>query len=433
MRKLINFIAGIISIPFALFFVIFVRLISLFVIIRWCALISTRIGHFAENTNIYLSEKKIRPPKIDKRPVIDIFYFYPEVCNYQLAKMFKKQIFILPYFFMNKVNFINERILNRIFRTCLHDIGYYRSLNDFIKNKKIKISNLADGINRNLVFPPLSPNDGLNSQESAEINISFTPKEIKRGKKILREFGVDIEKQNIVGIILRDNDYLKKMYPNIDWDYHKIRESSYEYYENCVDELAKLGYTVFVMGVNDKKICERKNIINYNTSGLKSDFMDIFLSSQLKFAVSSGNGLDAIPIIFKKPIIEVAIAPLLSIRPYSKNIKILFKTYYSRTLNRKLSLKEIFDLRLQSLQGNTLSDEIEFIHPTAEEITSAAIEMHKEINENYDYSKNEYDLEEKFKDLYLKLVDQHSKNRSVKVFSSTISKLFLKNNKNLLN
>ena len=59
MKKFKNKILGIISIPVAIVFVVIVRLISPIIIIRWCAIISTRLGHFAENTNIYLSEKQL--------------------------------------------------------------------------------------------------------------------------------------------------------------------------------------------------------------------------------------------------------------------------------------------------------------------------------------------------------------------------------------
>ena len=65
-------------------------------------------------------------------------------------------------------------------------------------------------LEKNLLFPPLSTNDSLNAQEIEKINIVFTQKETEAGNKILKDFGIDIKKK-IVGIILRDNDYLKKL------------------------------------------------------------------------------------------------------------------------------------------------------------------------------------------------------------------------------
>ena len=431
MIKIVNKILGIISIPFALIFVVIVRLISPIIIIRWCAIISTRLGHFAENTNIYLSEKQLGKHDIKGKLIFDIFYFYPKICNYQLAKMFKRKILVLPYFFMNNVNYINEFIINKFFKSNLHDIGYYRTEEDLKRVENTNIKSLVDGIKKNLLFPPLSTNDSLNAQEIEKINISFTQKETEAGNKILKDFGIDIKKK-MAGIILRDNDYLKKNYPKIDWSYHKIRHSDFSYYRDCAEKLAKLGYQVIVFGEKNENFTN-KNIINYSNSVIRSDFMDIFLPSKLNFAVSSATGLDAIPIIFKVPIVEVSVAPLISIRPYTNKIKILFKTYYSKTLARKLTLDEIFKFNLHDLQGNDLNDEIEFIHPSSKEITSAALEIHEELSNNFNNTDEEENLQNNFKIKYKKLVDNSSEDRSLRNFTASIGKLFLKNNSYLIN
>ena len=174
-------------------------------------------------------------------------------------------------------------------------------------------------------------------------------------------------------------------------------------------------------------------IINYSNSVIRSDFMDIFLPSKLNFAISSATGLDAIPIIFKVPIIEVSVAPLILIRPYTSKIKILFKTYYSKTLSRRLSLDEIFKFNLHDLQGNDLNDEIEFIHPSSKEITSAALEIHDELSNKFKNSEEEKILQNNFKIKYKKLIENSSEERNLNNFTASIGKLFLKNNSYLIN
>ena len=431
MKKLSTLFFGIIFSPFAFAFVITARLISPIIVIRWHAIISSRIGHFAENMNIYLSEKKSGLHKLKGKIILDLFYLSPAVSNDQLAKMWKREIIILPYYFMHVVSFINEKLINKLYRTAIHDIGYYRNETDLKKHKKIELTDLAHAINLDLVGPPLSPVDKFNSQDKSDLNISFTKKEIDKGEKMLEKYGIDPQKK-IVGIILRDNEYLKKKYPNNDWSYHQIRNSHYKHYEDCAKKLLDLGYVVIVFGVsvNDANFVNNKTYINYSASKLKSDFMDIYLCSKLHFAISSGNGLDAIPIIFKKPIVEIAVAPIDLIRTYSSRIKILFKTYFSKTLQRKLTLKEIYNFGLQNLQGNDLTDEIEFIHPTPEEITSAALELHYELKNKSKYLDEEKILINNFKNLQKDLVKNTFK--SVEEFSSSIGILFLKNNKYLL-
>ena len=430
MKKISTLILGILFSPLALVFVIFARLISPIIVIRWHAIISSRIGHFAENLNIYLSEKKIGLHKLKGKIIFDLFYFGPAISNFQLAKMWKRQIVILPYFFMHVVSFINEKIINKIYKTSIQDIGYYRNEIDLNKHKTIELNNLSDAINFNMVCPPLSPVDKFNSQDKCNLNLFFTKTEIERGEKILNDFGID-SKKKIIGIILRDDEYLKNKYPKNDWSHHEvIRNSPYKYYEDCAKKLLDLGYIVIVFGAPNENFGHDKSYINYSASKLKSDFMDIYLTSKLYFAISSANGLDAIPIIFKKPIVEIAVAPVDLIRTYSSKIKILFKNYYSKTLQRKLTLREIYNLSLHTLQGNELSDEIKFIHPTSEEITSAALELHNELQNKLKYTNEEKILIKNFKNLQQDLVKNTF--RRVENFSSSIGILFLKNNKNLL-
>lgn len=429
MKKLSTLFFGVIFSPFAFAFVIIARLISPIIVIRWHAIISSRLGHFAENINIYLSEKKSGLHKLKGKIILDLFYLGPSVSNDQLAKMWKRKIIILPYYFMHVVNFMNEKLINKIHRTAIHDLGYYRDDTDLKKHQDIIVTDLRHGQNINLVVPPLTSVDRFNSQEKSKTNISFTKKEINKGEIVLKKFGINPNKK-IIGIILRDETYLQKRYPNISWEHHQIRQSPYNYYEDCAKKLIDLGYIVVVFGAQEKDFITNNTYINYSNSILKSDFMDIYLNSKLHFAVSSANGLDAIPIIFNKPIVEVAVAPIESLRTYCKRIKILFKTYYSKTLQRKLSLKEIYEFNINSLQGGDLSDEIEFIHPTSEEITSAALEIHKELQNNFKYSEEEEILQKKFKDIHRSFTINTW--RDVEHFTSSIGTLFLRNNKYLL-
>ena len=41
------------------------------------------------------------------------------------------------------------------------------------------------------------------------------------GEKKLKEMGVDLGKK-IVCIYARDNEYLNKTYPNVDWSHHEL-------------------------------------------------------------------------------------------------------------------------------------------------------------------------------------------------------------------
>ena len=427
MSKFLKLLIAIIISPVALIFVIFVRIISPFIIIRWHNTISTRIGHFAENLFIYICEKNIGLHKIKNKVIIDIFYTRSKICNNQLFKMWKRKIFFFPSLFMHVVNFINEKIFNLIFRTNLHDIGYYRDL-ESLKIIENNSKNVED-----FLLAPLENADPLNALDNSSFELSFTKEEKDFGEKKLKDFGIDTKKK-MVNILLRDMEYLKKHYSINDWSYHDIRYSPYSFYKEAAEKLAELDYTVIVIGASKKDFNRQSinpSIIDYSNSSLKSDFMDIYINYCCDFAISSANGLDAIPIIFKKPVIEVAVVPIEYVRAYSKNMKIMFKTYYSKTLRRKLNLKEIFELGLYN-SIDSLSDEIKLIHPSSEEILDAAMELTNKDSENTIEEISFKELENNFKRKYSDYCVKFNAKRRTKIFSASVGKLFLKNNKYLL-
>ena len=112
----------------SVFLVIIIRLISPIYLIRWNCTVSTRIGHYVENMNIYLSERELGKTKIGTN-YIDIFYDREIVCNLQIQKMLKRKVIFLPWFIMHPISTINEYFFDKFFDSKRrHDIGYYREI-----------------------------------------------------------------------------------------------------------------------------------------------------------------------------------------------------------------------------------------------------------------------------------------------------------------
>ena len=89
-------------------FVIFIRILSPFFIVRMHGLISSRIGHLAANTEIYLCEKKAGI-NVPDRMYIDIFYpRYMPICNKYLLNKWSDIIFILPKWFVHPIWWMNQ-------------------------------------------------------------------------------------------------------------------------------------------------------------------------------------------------------------------------------------------------------------------------------------------------------------------------------------
>ena len=89
---------------------IIIRLISPFFLIRWYCTFSTRIGHYAENIQIYIAMKEQKKIFQSNKKFFDIFYDRKHICKKQLKKMWlrNKNLFFLPYWIMEPINNINE-------------------------------------------------------------------------------------------------------------------------------------------------------------------------------------------------------------------------------------------------------------------------------------------------------------------------------------
>jgi len=131
-------------------FLLFTLLIKKVILIRFGVLTSQRIGHFAWDTEIYLSEKQIQK----KRNIIDLFCFTDVVCNKFLADKWKQNLIVIPSY-----------ILFPIIR-----------LNNFL-SKKNKI------LNDNRIF--LRPFDINNAIIKTQNKIHFTNEEISLGENLL--------------------------------------------------------------------------------------------------------------------------------------------------------------------------------------------------------------------------------------------------------
>lgn len=406
--------------PIAFFLVIIIRLISPIYLIRWNCTVSTRIGHYVEHMNIYLAEKELGRTKIDVN-YIDIFYDRERVCNKQIQKMLRRKVIFLPWFIMHPISTINEYFFDKVFDSKRrHDIGYYREIGKLEKN----------------LVAPLSSFDYLNSQDQANTQLFFKQSEIDEGNKNMEKLSIN-SKDTVVSIILREKDYLKKSYKNINFIHHSHRDTDISFYEETIDYLIKLGIKVIVYGskrknFKNKNLKIEKDIYFYDEIDYKSDFMNIYFLYKSKFVISSATGLDSVSAAFKIPIIEVGFVPFVLQRTYSNLYISMFKNYYSKTLNRCLTMSEIFENNLFNIMGNSdLKDEIEFIHPTSEDILNSCKEMMKKIDRNYD----NYDLEnqKKFRHLYNSYIDKYYPQRTIKNNCGTIAEDFLNKNIFILN
>lgn len=359
----------------ALFFVFLFRLIRPWVIIRIRPLYHQRIGHFAINTEIYLCEQKLgMHGSISKYK--DIWYYSDgPTCNQQLKHMWNRILKIWPSTLSSLIEKINY---------CLPDGSTYVIPWGEALNQGLNVNNVLEKT------PP---------------QLSFTNDEEIYGKNKLESFGIP-NGTLFICFIARDRQYANTLFPNIEHltylqDY---RNSDVNNYLLSAEEMVKRGYYLIRMGSIVEKSFAGNNpkIIDYATNGLRSDFMDIYLGAKCHFFISTGTGLDAVPAIFRKPILFVNYTTLNWVFTFSKNTLFLPKKYWLNNEKRFMSFREIFESGASGFLSTAQFTDmgITLIENTPEEILEVTIEMEERLNGTWITTEEDEKLQKKFWSYY---------------------------------
>ena len=349
--------------PFALVAVCIVRLLRPVVVIRFGKLISTRIGHFAGNTELYLCERDMG---LHGNKTFDIFYHSEPVCNQQLAKMWGRVLRIYRYVYvLYKVN----RWLPSY---KMHEV------------------------------PMPSDRDTKNLLSRTRPHISFTPEEELAGKAGLKMMGIP-DDASFVCIYGRDPAYLKSAFPDNDWNYHDYRDCEIQNFLLAADELTKRGYFVIRMGsvVANELVSDNPRIIDYATKR-RTDFMDVYLCAKCSFFLGVPGGIIAIPIIFRRPLAIVNSIPIEYILSWNATDIMILKKLKMRKNDRFMSLRDI----MNSGAGKFSSSEeyekmgVEVVQNTSEEIAELALEMDERLNGRWEASPENDELQQIFWSLF---------------------------------
>lgn len=310
-----------------------------FIQIRFVALFSDRIGHYAMNTQLLLCF--LKKNQSNKKTMKYIFYTSEApVCNDQLHKMWKRVIYIFP--FPRVANFCDQTMhffLGRLYK------------NDILE----KITNTNWSVDR-------EENLKKNTQ-----TLSFDDREVQKGRHLLSELGIPLN-AHFVCILVRDSVYLSEFLSGSDWSYHDYRDCHIENFSKAALFLANKGYYVIRMGkaVSSTWDIKHPNIIDYANHPMRSDFGDIYFSAHCAFFVSTSSGLDAVAQIFRKPIL------LVNVPPFRESLDYWYPCEY-------FILKKVFDIKNNKFVSlNEIQDNIDNITP----ITNILNSLHWQLVEN---------------------------------------------------
>ena len=257
--------------------------------------------------------------------------------------------------------------------------------------------------------------------------LSFTDEEEAMGKEAMRKMGIP-DDAPFICFHNRDNTYLNTMYPKAEWRYHDYRDSDIHNYLPAMEEMTKRGYYALRMGavVKEKLITDNAQIIDYATR-FRTDFMDIYLSAKCRFFIASAVGINAIPMIFRRPVLCVNYIPLEYLLSWKSNCITIFKYLWMKNHNRFMTFREI----IESGVGRILYTEdyekkgLTPVENTPEEITFAVIEMDDMLNGNYQALEGDEELQISFWSLFKESDLNH-------IFVSRIGAHYILQNKGLL-
>ena len=218
----------------------------------------------------------------------------------------------------------------------------------------------------------------LRSLDEVSPHVTFTREESDRGKRLLEELGVP-EGMPFVCLAVRDSAYLAATDPSKDWTYHNYRDSDISTYVAMAKFLTEAGYAVLRMGavVNEPLKANSPLVIDYATSGLRSDFGDVFLFAHCAFCISTSTGMDALAMLFRRPLGITNLASTGGMQIGGPLVLIMCKDYADLETGQALSLdcdKRVSAMRLFRTQDLTALG-VRVIDNSPDELVDFAREM----------------------------------------------------------
>lgn len=338
--------------------VIIILILMPIVKIRLVRLLSERLGHFCLNTEIMLcafDEGALK--KEGNGKVKYLFYTHSVISNLQLLILWKRIFPVLPA----------PVICAQINKILSFISTEYR--NDPLK-KTVENGDWAD--------------DRLRLMERVpQPHVFFTPEEERQGTTLMHQLNLT-PNTKYVCLAARDSLYLEKLFPGANWRYHDYRNADIMSYKKAALFLAEKGYAVIRMGkwVADHFDVSHPLVIDYANHPLRSDFLDIYLPSKCQFFMSTSTGIDAVPQLFRRPLLFSNVGLPSALQFYSQNGLFIPKKIGNKRTGKLLTFNEIHKI-LSTHQTITpeffIDNDLELINNTEDEILALTKEMEQRL------------------------------------------------------
>ena len=367
--------------------VIFIRKIRPLIVIRLTAVDVGRIGG-TYHADWYLSEKA---DGNHRSRHLDFFYFFKSTdhMNRQWLKMWKRELPVVPFSkFVRNANNLNKKIP-----------GYEEHL---IPNDDV-VPTVAEHLTY-IAGKDLNVYERHNERlkcilRSERPNLCFTTIEEMRGARELKRLGIHAG-DAFVCFHARDSAFLDAVKSDFNWRYHDYRDSSIQNYLSAAEEMSKRGYYAVRLGakVSEKVISTNPRVIDYACNGMRTDFLDIYLSAKCRFILCSDTGMSFPAEVFKRPLVFVNWGPILRVPVYVLKGLVIFKKFYLKNENCQMTFSEIMSLKFGGADTNEkfAKMNLELIENTPEEICAVTVEMDQRLNGTWQTTKEDEELQHRF-------------------------------------
>lgn len=254
----------------------------------------------------------------------------------------------------------------------------------------------------------------------------------KDDRKIIKSMNL---KKDFICIYSRDNEYYKHLEIEQNTDEYeyatKARNSSIKDFDLVAYEFSNRDIDFVRMGHKVEGFAG-KNIIDY-ANKFRTEKLDFYLLSKCRFFMVSGSGIMVIALLFAVPLVVINASVLSfggdSVAPMSpeRDLIIMKKLWYPKQ-KRYLTLDEILYMEGKFLTYGLLNEYkklgIVFESNSPEELLDIAVEMDKRINGKMVYTKEEENMQEK----YRTILENHISSNKLHFYNGRFGTDFLKKN-----
>ena len=343
---------------------------------------SHEIGHYASNVEIHLCEKDAKIHG-DSKKIVDVWYRNPDhaVANIQLDTMWSRVIKISNSPITRYADAISRRLPGGSqFSISHHDRDAYGLYSKF------------------------------------QPHIKFSNSETKQGEDFLDSVR-HVAGQKFVCLAVRDSSYKRDQFENRDIRHDDYRNNDISNFHNVAERLASDGFLVFRMGAKVERPfgVDARGVFDYASNGMRTDFLDVYLSANCEIFISTVLGIDSIPEIFRVPRVLTNYIPIANFGKYGPQDLIIPKQYWIENENRYMPFSEIVASK-NALGSCTSSYEyqragLKLVENTPQEITLATQELLARKNGTWQATVEAKTLQDKFWSFYDQLSPPGIKSR----------------------